>query len=295
MARKNIFDIMSSQWDLETEANRIHRLFTRDKYLGFCEDDFLDSRYKYITLEDFVDQYSFSSWKNRTRCIDVEDYLNTLDYYQVLEDSYSYHEDFLVLIEIVYNFWMMAERSLAVDDTRFNVGDDFFHLKNLMESNLSHYNHKAVYIKETEQLIIIEDKPEVTAVAEIVQPELSSDLLRYNHYSLRGNIATKKAILNHMGHALEPKRKELNSTNPCLEDNVFYLLNNMNIRHNNRKKGTKYYKGYVAEMRDEDMETWYDETYQMILLAFLELDQIERNSRCKNLRTDIENAKIAND
>ena len=46
-------------------------------------------------------------------------------------------------------------------------------------------------------------------------------------------------------------------------------------------------KGYdktFAQMTDEELENWYDELYQMILLAYLELDNIDRNKRVEELR-----------
>lgn len=65
------------------------------------------------------------------------------------------------------------------------------------------------------------------------------------------------------------------------------MLNNLNIRHNNRSKKDKNYKEYVAKMRKERLEKWYDELYQMILLAFLLLDNVERTERVNELKTNI--------
>ena len=122
-------------------------------------------------------------------------------------------------------------------------------------------------------------------MAEILEPPLDMSILRYNHHSLQGDVDAKRAILQAMGQKLEPRRKELCSN---LEDQIFYLLNNLHIRHNNQTKEDKYYKEYISAMEKEELEQWYDELYQMILLAFLELDQIERSVRCKKLRMKIE-------
>ena len=49
------------------------------------------------------------------------------------------------------------------------------------------------------------------------------------------------------------------------------------MRHNNCDPSlTKNYKKAVDEMADETLEIWYDELYQMILLAILEMDNKER-------------------
>ena len=45
---------------------------------------------------------------------------------------------------------------------------------------------------------------------------------------------------------------------------------------------------YVANLADEELEKWYDETYQMLLLAMLEVDNIERNRKVNELKKKIE-------
>ena len=44
----------------------------------------------------------------------------------------------------------------------------------------------------------------------------------------------------------------------------------------------------MADMKDGDIEQWYDDMYQMCLLAFLELDHLERKERVKKLKEDIQ-------
>ena len=66
------------------------------------------------------------------------------------------------------------------------------------------------------------------------------------------------------------------------------MLNNMNIRHNNRsKKAQSKYKEYVAKMTKKQLEKWYDELYQMILLAFLLLDNVDRAKKVKELKNKV--------
>lgn len=76
--------------------------------------------------------------------------------------------------------------------------------------------------------------------------------------------------------------------NTSLESDLFYLLNSVNVRHNNAEQGGKNYIHFVADMKDGDIEQWYDDIYQMCLLAFLELDHLERKERVKKLKEDIQ-------
>ena len=89
---------------------------------------------------------------------------------------------------------------------------------------------------------------------------------------------------------MEPKRKLMDSINKTLSSDIFYMLNNLNLRHNNGSKDDKNYKSVVANMCKPTLESWYDELYQMMLLAFLEIDQQDRASKVKDLKNKIENA-----
>ena len=59
------------------------------------------------------------------------------------------------------------------------------------------------------------------------------------------------------------------------------------VMHNADQVG-KNYIHFVADMKDGDIEQWYDDMYQMCLLAFLELDHLERKERVKKLKEDIQ-------
>lgn len=122
------------------------------------------------------------------------------------------------------------------------------------------------------------------AVAEIIEEDLAYDVIEYNHHSMCGNLSAKGTVLRKLGNQLEPRRSSLEMVNKELSDNIFFILNNMNLRHNNSTQGDKNYKPFVCKMPKSELEIWYDELYQMCLLAFLELDNIERMERMKDLK-----------
>ena len=78
-----------------------------------------------------------------------------------------------------------------------------------------------------------------------------------------------------MGADLEPRRKEIEEIYKVLDSRTFFLLNNMNIRHNNRTKGDKNYVEKVARMKKGTLEKWYDKTYQLMLTAYMVLNSKE--------------------
>ena len=139
-------------------------------------------------------------------------------------------------------------------------------------------------IVEQDITLFIPKKQEAIAVSEIVAPEISYKVLEYNHYTMKGDIARKKETLRILADQLEPKRADLTAINKELASNVFFMFNNMNIRHNNCTEGDKNYKEVVAKMTQDELESWYDETYQLCLLAFLELDNVERTKKVSELK-----------
>lgn len=285
MARKSIFDILSDQNKIDKDVDRLDTLFLCSALIT----DNINPIYKHgYALKDFVEEFCFQNWKNKGLFLGLYDFLESLDFEEYYNEALEGDiEAFLTVIEVIFNCWKMAELFVEQNDN-FEFEDQFYLLHDIMEDLLSRYNHKAVYNAETEQLLVVEDKPEVTAVAEIIEPALALELIRYNHHSMRGNIAQKKSILTTLGAELEPRSKELAAINSSLKDNIFFMLNNLNIRHNNCNPADKgKYKEYVAKMESSELETWYDELYQMLLLAFLELDQIERNPKIKELKTNV--------
>ena len=67
-------------------------------------------------------------------------------------------------------------------------------------------------------------------------------------------------------------------------DDVQFMLNNLNIRHNNIEGKNK--KQYVIDLPNEELEKLYDKTFDMILGIFVidryirnknEIDEIKKN------------------
>lgn len=137
--------------------------------------------------------------------------------------------------------------------------------------------------------IFVEKSIPAIAVSEIVPDDISYKVISYNHHSMKGNMENKKETLLKLANLLEGKRKQLKSINSSLEDDIFYAFNNLNLRHNNKDKTYKEkYKKHIAEMPDTELEKWYDEVYQMCLLAFLEIEQIDRKKSFNDLKRQIE-------
>lgn len=281
--RKSIFDIVAENMDMESEANRLVTMSSEECVL-------VVNTYTDETLFNYIDAYCFKEWEHRGHFVDVDDFLEALRYDDLKEDATHNVDALLTLIELIYNFWELSRKQFHDTKKGYKLEwcGNYYHLKDVMDDVLSQYNHVAYVNEDQECVLIIEDKSEVTAAAEIMPtPALAVDVVRYNHRTLRSEIELKKKILLAMGAELEAKRKKLHTINTTLENDIFFMLNNLNIRHNNKSKGDKNYKEYVAKMRKDRLEKWYDELYQMLLLAFLLMDNIERVEKVKGLKEKI--------
>lgn len=281
MARKNIFELLAATFDMAQEVSRL--------------DDIIRKRFSFVwygmtnyTLERYVDEYCFSDWESRGHFLDLSDFLNAISYTKILTSAKNNPEAFLTFIEIGYNLYYLAKKEFLQTDDSWECYDTYEMFPQIADDCLAHFNHKIFYNEELEQAIVVEDKPEVTAVVEIEEDtDIAFEIVRYNHHALKGDISAKRAILLKIGSQLEPLRSQISACNKTLEKDIFFMLNNLNIRHNNCVPGDAKYKPFVASMDAETLENWYDELYQMILLAKLELANVKRMEQVETLKQNI--------
>ncbi len=292
--RKTLFEQLKDIMSMSTEINRLNDLL-KDKS-GIRVEIKPDppyrsvkkSEYRYYSIEKFVDELGFKQWKGRGTCINCLDMRNSLNLDDILLIDNPTEEQVITFIEYVANIKYLSETIELVDGFELHKTPVSIALEDNLTSVMDWLNLEATIFDEKEQVIITEKSAKVTAVAEITSANISYQIVKYNHHTLKGDIEKKKAILLVLSNELEPKRKQLSSINIQLTTNIFYMLNNLNLRHNNRSKKDKNYKEYVAKMKKNKLEEWYDELYQMMLLAFLELEQVERNAKFNELKTCIE-------
>ena len=99
---------------------------------------------------------------------------------------------------------------------------------------------------------------------------------------MKGNLEGKLGILKLMADDIDNKniRSALHDINATLEKQLYQLINKF-VRHNHAQTPIIY------EMNDEELESWYDDIYQMWLLAKLELDHVGRRNRIAELLAKI--------
>lgn len=194
-------------------------------------------------------------------------------------------DDLILLMEYFYNMLTgyMGANHFAFDN-RINTQFLMQHILKVCEA----IGYKQV--SEDGFTVFVEKDAVATAVAEsdLIPDDLSYKLITYDHHSMHGNLEKKKAIIVRLASILEGKQAKLNQVSPTLKKDLFYIFNNFNIRHNNCDNQSKDYKPAIADMDKNKLEKWYDETYQMCLLAFMELEQVDRKPKFDAIKAEIE-------
>lgn len=269
MERRNFAQVLKdAKVDIDREYQRLYKMFyyKRDGAM--------------LSFHDIC-AYCFERYPFRGTCISLDDFDEYYGFDFLIPSEQVELNQLISFCEYIYNFAQYSFVSTL--DRKAYTGDDFlFHINTVMESigyMKSRQDNLTIFVPKSQPAIV---------VSEMLPPDLSYKVIEYNHHSMKGDLARKQATLKLLADQLEAKKKELISLNKSLADDLFYLLNNMNIRHNNVDQESKSYKKGVADMPKDELEEWYDRTYDICLYAFMTLDQADRNAKVKELKAKIE-------
>ena len=234
----------------------------------------------------------FIAFHFRGTCLSLDEF-NDLHGFHFEKDPTNFNIDHLIsLCEYIENLLIAYQCvSLSYPYEYGNMPTNLINVQFYLQQ-ISQVIEKIGYMqaKQNDLTIFVEKDPAAIAVAEgeFIPESLSYRLISYNHYSMKGNLAEKKTTLLDLANLLEPQRTILERIDKTFSSDLFYTFNNFHIRHNNIDQlGTKYKKP-VGDLSDEQLEYWYDEVYQMCLLAFMRLEHIDRKKKFDSLKSQIE-------
>lgn len=275
MSRKNIFDLLERDYNIAEEADRIDTLFSHEE-LTF---DYKGSRFS-KTVEKFFDKYLFLEWEHSNTFLNVSEYREHLGINNELVISRSLNfDECLRYFEYVFNVVFQVLCSCITDKIILN------RIKRNIELVLAHFNYKIHSDDKNRKFIIIENNPAATSVAEIVEDDnISRDIIRYNHFILKGNLYEKKKILTQLYKEYEKIEKVLKKNNhKSLADDLGFIFNALGIRHD--KSDNKVTNQLVADMQETKLEEWCDRVYDTFLLAELTVNNINEKNKIDWLKT----------
>lgn len=272
MERRNFAQILeAANIDIKREYDRLYSSF----YLQKIQDIYGN----YYSLKEHC-AANFMNVPFRGTCLSLDDFDDFYDIHFEKVPS-NFDLNYLVLFcEYTYNLVLSLNCNMSLMYAGINAPQQVYLLQVMKVIELIGY----MMTQRESITIMVPKSQEAIAVSEIVSPTLSYKVIEYNHHALQGNIEAKKSVILLLADQLESKREALRNINKTLESNIFFLYNSMNIRHNNCDPASKNYKEHTANMSKKELEFWYDEIYQLSLLAFLELDNIERSKQIEILK-----------
>ena len=225
-----------------------------------------------LSLDEFNDLHGFHFEKDPTN-FNIDHLISLCEYIENLLMAYQ-----CVPLSYPYGYGNMPTKLINVQ----------FYLQ-----QISQVIEKIGYMQAEQNGLTIFVEKDTAAIAvaesEFIPESLSYRLISYNHYSMKGNLAEKKATLLDLANLLEPQRINLERIDKTFARDLFYAFNNFHIRHNNADPQSPKFKKPIGDLAKEQLEFWYDEVYQMCLLAILRLEHADRKKTFEALKSEIEN------
>ena len=257
MARKNIAQILiEAQINEKIEYQRLFDMFYNCTF--GCGPKVLAD----------VCKESFWSMPFRDTCISLDDFNDFHGFHFVKDPDRFCHDYLITFCEYTFNLLLGVDNIFQINTVRSMYFDQLYRV-------IEKLGYDFITSKNGLEILVPQNANSV-AVAEIVDTNLSYSILEYNHHSLKGDLTKKKTLLKFMADDIEPQRKILNGINKTLSDNLFRMLQKF-VRHNNTDNTC------ISSLTTEDIETCYDDIYQMWLLAKLEIDNLDRKKRVEEI------------
>lgn len=169
----------------------------------------------------------------------------------------------------VYNFARFCRSPFRAFDERCNAEQILGHITRLAEK----LDYE--FIKDGDFYSLVGKNDEAWTAAEVAPKFIAADLVNYSYRGLGGDLEAKRCKLTSFLRELEPHRKDLEHLSSSFTNDLFFLANNINIRHNNTTQHnntnskSKNYNSKVSSMGKWELEKLYDKVHRMCVAAFL--------------------------
>lgn len=262
--RKSIFEILEEKYDFNKEFKKISGLFHGNIIYNMG--------YGY-SVENAVNGI-FHQWKGRGSCIHCPDMRQELGIDTILKQNELSTDEIILCLEYYVNILNIFATKWLPQSSGYEVNNNLSLLQTNIDLLLEHMNFMKHNLEVEEKILLLPKDPAAISVAEIAPKDISFAILKYNHASLKGQLEEKRRLLQSIANEYEAL---LN--NPPTGFGEYFktakgLLNNLNIRHNNKTGKNK--NDLVINASPKALENDYDELYQMLLFCVLTKDNIER-------------------
>ncbi len=242
--------------------------------------------YKEYSLETYVDRRFFREWKAREGCADTDEMRAGLNIDGILRSADPSESEVLTYLQYTLNIAELCRRSFNREEAPgydFDIRN-YTELLSRIREILKRFRHEVKYVPEKEFIFLVPRDPAAEAASEDESDPVSAAITEYRSSSAKGQIGRKRELLSTLGSSIERFNDNLKRENNVLFSRIEFMLNNLNIREGGQEN--EQVAERVARMSSEEMEDWYDETYQMILLRILQHENQERIRKVDELAAE---------
>lgn len=228
MARKTIFQLVEENYDVQNEIKKLNYLFYSEKY--FNEGVYFD-----ITFEELIDKYLLRNWKHCSTCLSAKGFLKRVNAYITKDDTSVPEEKIINNLEAMENFALLYNsNSRKLADSKgikwYSNYNTFIHIINELE------RHMGLSVRSyKDRVVIYPNNAPLEKVLELCQDEeVEWSLIQFVREEL--SLSQKKKQLAFLATQLgmEQDSKETDNHIKELMKETTNVLNNLNIRHNNK-------------------------------------------------------------
>lgn len=265
--------------DLHDEILQIEMLF---------QSPVISVGYKEYSLENFVDKRYFGAWKGRENCTDTDAMRQGLNIDGILSTPNPSKNEVLTYLQYTLNIAELCRRRFNEDNGRssdFNI-KRYTELLTSIRRILRALDYDVRFVPDKEIIYLVARNIAADAVADNSDDVETDKIIEYNSFAVAGNMQRKREILLSMGDTIESYSDNMAPGNVKLYSNIEFMLHNFNIRTDNTTGEDRV--EYVADMSEEELEKWYDEAYQMMLLRILQNENQKRMQRVEAVQAACE-------
>lgn len=227
MARKNIFQLVEENYDIQCEIRKLNDLFNRDIYFSCGMSN--------KTFKELIEGYLFRDWKFKNTCLNTNEYFIRAG---ALIDMHKKNPESTIInnIEVIENFIKLyydnSDNLFAQHNIEYysEFDTDFLPVLNTLEKRMG------LTTREYKDKIIVYPKnaPLEKVLNAIEDEDVQWELIRYAREDM--TLSEKRKSLAYLATNLyiEDDKTEINDTVKSLISKAGNILNNLHIRHNNK-------------------------------------------------------------
>lgn len=277
--KKTLYDLLNSNINYEIEYDKLRKSFFSDKLIR------LNTIFVFSYSEIFNSWIKY--WDYRGLNCDSKEIVSKIDS-QKGRGNREYIKKCIYMCEFILNvrqFLKYIQESNEYSGGRpFDYFDDALFIDNVLYIlDKLGYDYKVV--EKYKVVLYLKNSDAVETAIVINNKEVSDAIIEYNDFRITNNVIEKRKILLEIYKYLEPNRKKISDKNKEVSESLFMAFNKLNIRHDNVDGKRK--ESIIADMESEELIFWYDNIYNLSLIAIRLIELDETLKQFKELKSKL--------